>query len=336
MIAALYMWRDFKFRNFGFDGVWAQETLEPLLLQLNIHRAPFQMPDLPPDFDFSPFEPDDYPKYCWDQEPFDAEIFFLHVLKTAGCSMIADLAKVVNRSNIYSNQVCLVRSMSQHFNVTLAMLRRPLDHVLSAYHHCVSAPNPHLLARGVGPGQPGFNMPDTFGEWVHSWLEHWPQEDYSAHYWDEIYHCKNPINMVSTQLLCNSETDHFANINPASAVRALQSISFVGIEEAYHESFCLFIAGTRHFLPSHCNCEDEAKWNSFNQTKEVHGHEYTDKIEDHPKEVLEEVEQMTKADKLVYQTGMARFLKDMERLESTFGVKVLCPVQRATLLEKIQ
>ena len=33
---------------------------------------------------------------------------------------------------------------------------------------------------------------------------------------------------------------------------------------------------------------------------------------------------------------MARFLKDMERLESTFGVKVLCPVQRATLLEKIQ
>ena len=196
-----------------------------------------------------------------------------------------------------------MRSMSQHFNVTLAMLRRPLDHVLSAYHHCVSAPNPQLLARGVGPGQPGFNMPDTFGEWVHSWLEHWPQEDYSAHYWDDIYHCKNPINMVSTQLLCNSETDHFANINPASAVRALQSISFVGIEEAYHESFCLFIAGTRHFLPSHCNCEDEAKWNSFNQTKEVHGHEYTDKIEDYPKEVLEEVEQMTKADKLVYQTG---------------------------------
>lgn len=193
--------------------------------------------------------------------------------------------------------------MSQHFKVTLAMLRRPLDQVLSVYHHCVSGQNPQLLARGVGPGQPGFNMPDTFGEWVHSWLEHWPQEDYSAHYWDDIYHCKNPINMVSTQLLCNSETDHFANINPASAVRALQSISFVGIEEAYHESFCLFIAGTRHFLPSHCNCEDEAKWNSFNQTKEVHGHEYTDKIEDYPKEVLEEVEQMTKADKLVYQTG---------------------------------
>ena len=56
-------------------------------------------------------------------------------------------------------------------------------------------------------------------------------------------------------------------------------------------------------MPSHCNCEDEAKWNSFNQTKEEHGHEYTDKIEDYPKEVLEEVEQMTKADKLVYQTG---------------------------------
>ena len=160
-----------------------------------------------------------------------------------------------------------------------------------------------LLARGVGPGQPGFNMPDTFGEWVHSWLEHWPQEDYSAYLWDDMYHCKNPINMVSTQLLCNLPIEHFANINPVSAVRALHSITFVGILEAYHESFCLFIAGTRHFLPSHCNCEDEAKWNSFNQTEEVHGHEYTDKIGDYPEEVLEEVEQITRADKLVYQTG---------------------------------
>ena len=35
----------------------------------------------------------------------------------------------------------------------------------------------------------------------------------------------------------------------------------------------------------------------------MHGHEYTDKIGDYPKEVLEEVEQITRADKLVYQTG---------------------------------
>ena len=136
---ALYMWRDFKSRNFGFDGVWAQETLEPLLLQLNIHRAPFQMPDLPPDFDFSPFEPDDYPKYCWDQEPFDAEIFFLQPLKTAGCSMIADLAKVVNRSNIYSHQ-----AGGKHFsylksrNITKTAPLRSHHLIISSSHHRLS------------------------------------------------------------------------------------------------------------------------------------------------------------------------------------------------------
>ena len=148
MIAALYMWRDFKFRNFGFDGVWAQETLEPLLLQLNIHRAPFQMPDLPPDFDFSPFEPHDYPKYCWDQEPFDAEIFFLHVLKTAGCSMIADLAKVVNRSNIYSDQ-----AGGKHFscfksrNSTIDTIKISSSHhlTISSSHHLTISPSHHLI-----------------------------------------------------------------------------------------------------------------------------------------------------------------------------------------------
>ena len=148
MIAALYMWRDFKFRNFGFDGVWAQETLEPLLLQLNIHRAPFQMPDLPPDFDFSPFEPHDYPKYCWDQEPFDAEIFFLHVLKTAGCSMIADLAKVVNRSNIYSHQ-----AGGKHFscfksrNSTIDTTKISSSHhlIISPSHHLIISPSHHLI-----------------------------------------------------------------------------------------------------------------------------------------------------------------------------------------------
>ena len=116
--------------EFGF--FFSQETLEPLLLQLNIHRAPFQMPDLPPDFDFSPFEPDDYPKYCWDDEPFDAEIFFLHLGKIAGCSMIADLAKVVNRSNIYSHQ-----AGGKHFDI-LKVETAPFQIKISSSHHRLS------------------------------------------------------------------------------------------------------------------------------------------------------------------------------------------------------
>ena len=83
-----------------------------MLLQLNIHRAPFQMPDLPPDFDYTPFERDDFPEYCWDDHGFDAEIFFLHLGKIAGCSMIADLSKVVNKSNIFSNQ-----AGGKHFDI---------------------------------------------------------------------------------------------------------------------------------------------------------------------------------------------------------------------------
>lgn len=143
--------------------------------------------------------------------------------------MTADLAKVVNRSNIFSNQageqqpqnsggvmtnrvflqiecfnfvnlrvsilsqVCLHQTGYQHFpfNVSLTMLRRPLDHVLSMYHQCTQTPNPILMKRGVGVGQPGYEMPDTFDEWVHAWVEK-PREDYEARIWENMFHCKNP------------------------------------------------------------------------------------------------------------------------------------------------
>ena len=124
-----------------------QETLEPLLLQLNIHRAPNPLPDLPPDFDFSPFVDDDYPSYCWNKEPFDAEMFFLHVLKTAGCSMIADLAKVVNRNNIYSAQ-----AGGKHFsyfksrNSTIDTIKISSSHhlTISSSHHLTISSSHHL------------------------------------------------------------------------------------------------------------------------------------------------------------------------------------------------
>eukprot|EP00434_Breviolum_minutum_P016194 symbB.v1.2.014270.t1/scaffold1033.1/size247163/8 len=306
------------------------EALESsMLLQLNIDRASSEPVDQ--DIDYS------RPKGCWDTHPAGKEIFYLHLNKIGGCSMTADLAKVVGRSNMFSNEVCLHEKIVDDFpfNVTVTMLRRPLDHVLSMYHQCTQAPNPILFKLGVGVGQPGCDMPDTFAEWMHAWVEK-PREDYDAHLWENMFHCKNPTEVISHQLLCTQMMQHFATINTTAAVSAMESISFVGILEAYHESFCLFIAGTRHFLPSHCNCEDEAQWNSFNQTKEEHGHEYTDKIEDYPEEVLQDVEELTKTDKMVYQKEMERFLKDMDQLEKTFGVKVLCPAQPDTLLHKIQ
>ena len=146
MIALCFQIPEFRF----FSGVFfTQETLEPpLLLQLNIHRAPNPLPDLPPDFDFSPFVDDDYPSYCWNKEPFDAEMFFLHVLKTAGCSMIADLAKVVNRNNIYSAQ-----AGGKHFsyfksrNSIIDTIKISSSHhlTISSSHHLIISPSHHLI-----------------------------------------------------------------------------------------------------------------------------------------------------------------------------------------------
>lgn len=187
-----------------------------MLLQLNIDRV---SSELDPDINHSL-------EWCFDKVPFGKEIFYLHLGKIGGCSITADLAKVVGRSNIFSNQAgeqqpqnsgrvmttvieffcrlivsislkkmrvsillqaCLRDKHLSHvnFKVTLTMVRRPLDHVLSMYHECTQYPNPIIMRHGVGVGEPGFDMPNTFGEWVHAWVEK-PREDYEAHLWEYV------------------------------------------------------------------------------------------------------------------------------------------------------
>ena len=79
------------------DDVEASEPSMLLQLNLGIDRASSE-PDQDINYSFVP------PKECWDKVPVGKEIFYLHLGKIGGCSITADLAKVVGRSNIFSNQ----------------------------------------------------------------------------------------------------------------------------------------------------------------------------------------------------------------------------------------
>ncbi|CAK9010374.1 unnamed protein product, partial [Durusdinium trenchii] len=275
--------------------------------------------------------------WCWNgtNNVVDREIFLLHIGKIAGCSLVGDLSMLVGRDNIWTAQVCWEKSTKARFGKTALMLRRPKDHLLSIYHQCLQ-PGPleikALERRGIAPGQEGFNLP-SFGDWVRSWNQH-PPKFYHAKdgYHNERFHCVDPRNPVGWQLTCTEEAARPDHIDEKKSLAILHSASVVGILEAYQESICLYSAKLRNFLPSHCNCEDASAWDAFVPLHIDHDHSYSERADDYNESVQKDIEGLTQVDRKLYQAGVTQFIQEMDDLEKTFKVKVLCRQQRQTLL----
>ncbi|CAK9103324.1 Voltage-dependent P/Q-type calcium channel subunit alpha-1A, partial [Durusdinium trenchii] len=276
-------------------------------------------------------------RWCWNGQKTadDREIFLIHIGKIAGCSLVGDLSKLVGRDNIYTAQVCWDKSTEAKFEKKVLMLRRPKDHLLSIYQQC-HQPGPMEIKamerRGIAPGQPGFTLP-SFGDWVRSWNQHPPKKFYHAHgYHNERFHCMDPRNPAGWQLTCTDLGARPVHIDEKKSLAILYSASVVGILEAYHESICLFSAKLRNSLPSHCNCEDASAWDAFVPLHIDHNHTYSKRADDYDESVQKDIEGLTQVDRKLYQAGVTGFIKEMDGLEKTFKVKVLCHHQRQTLL----
>ena len=79
---------------------------------------------------------------------------------------------------------------------------------------------------------------------VHNWFVNWPTESYDAADWEKPSNCTNPIDPQSRQLTCVAREHYVPRINVTNAIAAMQSITYVGLVEAYQESLCLFAVGS--------------------------------------------------------------------------------------------
>mmetsp|Transcript_45066 Transcript_45066/g.84106 ORF Transcript_45066/g.84106 Transcript_45066/m.84106 type:complete len:323 (+) Transcript_45066:71-1039(+) len=278
-----------------------------------------------------PLTPDD----CWDSDLKNAEVFHLHIPKTAGCSTVHDVAEIIGRDNLWSHETCFALSNFATFSHTLVMLRRPRDHVFSMYHHCKAGGGPawHVMMSSIGaaPGQENWTLPDTFGEWVQRWAQH-PKFGQETVFTDE-YHCYFPHDLQSVRLTCWDPSAAYP-VNPQDALRNMSSASLVGVVEAYQESVCLFHAKLKGSVPSHCNCEDPAAWASFPQADDDHGISYIGTVDDESDGVLEFVDHLTQVDRVLYNASVERFIQDIKAVEKQVGVKVLCQDRESALRRK--
>ena len=127
--------------------------------------------------------------------------------------------------------------------------------------------------------------------------------------------------------------DCHETIDMDRALKSLDETTMLEVTEAYHESMCLFHGHLLGSLPDYCNCESPA-WAAYHETKHAHGQHYNQTIDDMPAEVIQKVDDMTKSDKVIYKAAVQRFIKDVERMEQRFKVKILCSAQRDMLHQK--
>jgi len=263
-------------------------------------------------------------------------VFHLHIPKVAGCSTVQDLADIIGREHLWSSEVCFAASRAANFNHTVVMVRRPRDHVFSMYHHCLSGGGPGYNAvlrfMNAAPGQPGFTLPETFGEWIFDWVTKPRYGNYSTY--DDDFHCYFPKDLQSVRLTCEAPSGRPSEVDVQAAIDTMSSASLVGVVEAYQESVCLFEAKLTGAMPKYCDCTSPA-WGSYQETEEDHGVKYNDTVDDQPTEVLHGLDYLTSADRLLYNATVTRFIADVREVEKQFGVKVLCDEQEKSLQQKM-
>ena len=279
---------------------------------------------------------------CWNlHEKKEAEVFHLHTPKVAGCSVVHDLSEMVGRENIFSDEVCFSYSFQGTYNNTVAMVRDPRDHVYSMYQFCHMAVDPGyrlMTGRRQGlEGQENYKLPGSFEEWIEEWYMRPRFGNYDIYEDEEFCYC--PYNMQSSRFACKSETTAkycHASADVHQAVANLQSASMVGVEEAYHESICLFHARLLGSLPAHCDCE-AAAWQQYVETSISHraGDEAYGTVRGASAEALRRVDEMTRDDRELYAAAVRRFVRDLEGLEQRHGRRVLCEERRRALLERL-
>merc|ERR1711933_470906 len=69
------------------------------------------------------------------------------------------------------------------------------------------------------------------------------------------FKCFIPVNLQSHRFTCDRPYGYPERVNGSAAIENMQNAWFVGIVEAYQESWCLFLLRLGLPFPESCNCD---------------------------------------------------------------------------------
>eukprot|EP00931_Biecheleriopsis_adriatica_P018414 TRINITY_DN12915_c0_g2_i1.p1 TRINITY_DN12915_c0_g2~~TRINITY_DN12915_c0_g2_i1.p1 ORF type:complete len:676 (-),score=84.30 TRINITY_DN12915_c0_g2_i1:102-2129(-) len=255
-------------------------------------------------------------------------MYHVHIPKVAGMSFKKD-ASEISRSNVFSEETCLsdYPTSGKH----LVLLREPRAHVLSQYYFCRDSDD-------AGPSHANFLMPKDISDWINFWIrfmstgksrqnfQYGPHTVHNSPWCSSRmpFGCYSPSNLQSQRLTCQHDTyDYSTYASEDAAIKQLDKLYFVGIQEAYQESLCLLYGMTHDDLPEWCDCTNKTAWSKATLTKETHGSVHHD-FSELSQETRQGIDNLTAGDAALYKAGVKRFVHDVRELEKRLHGQILC------------
>ena len=180
------------------------------------------------------------------------QVYFHHISKSAGCSAVADLSRMVGRENIYTREGCYNDMLGANYSNTFTILRRPRDHVLSMYEYCKYGDNRSMsmildyFNHGEqSPLEATFQEPlltvrsrRARGIERQEWVQRWHSEPSFGNggMSKDPSHCYCPYNMQTSRMICSMTNYCYPDPDLHLASEHLDSLSAVGVAEAYQEN----------------------------------------------------------------------------------------------------
>jgi hypothetical protein len=107
-----------------------------------------------------------------------------------------------------------------------------------------------------------------------------------------------------------------------TALANLATVEFVGITDLYTASVCFMKAKLSGTIPEGCACGSERKaWTHATWHKP---HYDRPSIESFSEDILQKIDSLTEADRIVYAAAAERFVKEIREVEQAHSVKLLC------------
>jgi len=152
--------------------------------------------------------------------------------------------------------------------------------------------------------------------------------------WGDQYNCYNPMNMQSRSLVCSADdvkkypSSHFAVTREdppvAQGLKEVEDVFWAGINEHYVPSLCLLQYKLGKPLADGCDCGKRDEFVRHKLHHIDHGLPKHSVSRDVTMADLALIDELTKADHVIYKAALARFQRDIWEMQNTTGIEIMC------------
>lgn len=259
----------------------------------------------------------------------------MHIPKTAGSSFLKDSPALLPKGTVLKGNEEMPWYGMKHAerrtqgSALAVFFRNPVSHVYSQFLECKYDGWGKEQTNGTGFPRGDEEKPaDGFGQWVSHFLAQRPEGNETVLNQSALgfFGCYNPWNMqaryMGTQFGHNTDVAYLEPpLEPAKL--NTRSTHFVGIQELYSESLCLFRFSATGRMPESCKCGGFGALGKKTGTKIAHSVP-PHSVSDLPSGLVHNVSRLVEIDAQFFRWSLDLFERRLRKAQVDSGVQVVC------------